>query len=50
MRTVPVYIPDPDYIDRQLDTELAAHAQAERRPRQPAPNADSARPGTLHTP
>ena len=24
MRLVPTYTPDPDYIDRQLDVELAA--------------------------
>lgn len=48
MRTVPVYNPDPDYIDRQLETELSAtHTQAEHHSRQPTPNANSARPGPL---
>ncbi|MGB2720267.1 MAG: hypothetical protein WBG53_19415 [Rhodococcus sp. (in: high G+C Gram-positive bacteria)] len=30
MRLVPAYTPDPDYIDRQIDAELAAeHDQAQ---------------------
>lgn len=46
MRTVPVYTPDADYIDRQLETELAAaHAQPVRRPDRTAPNTGSAQPG-----
>ena len=35
MRLVPAYTPDPDYIDRQIDAELAAeHDRTQSSPEQ----------------
>ncbi|WP_256991233.1 hypothetical protein [Rhodococcus sp. 06-235-1A] len=32
MRLVPAYTPDPDYIDRQIDAELAAEHDRTQNP------------------
>ncbi|MEW1881023.1 hypothetical protein AB0O58_15135 [Rhodococcus sp. NPDC080181] len=34
MRLVPVYTPDPDYIDRQIDAELTAEHPTARQANQ----------------
>ncbi len=46
MRLVPTYTPDPDYIDRQLDAEIAA-LTADTEPRTDRHRVDvrSPRPG-----
>lgn len=51
MRLVPTYTPDPDYIDRQLDAEIAA-TRSETRHRTDRHPADvrSPRPGPTPTP
>lgn len=49
MRLVPTYTPDPDYIDRQLDAEIAA-LTADTQPRTDRHRVDVRSPGPGPTP
>lgn len=48
MRLVPAYTPDPDYIDRQLDADIAAtRTAAEHRTDRRTADVRSTRPGSI---